>query len=150
MKISSILVMLFSVQLWAGEEPIMPAEPVAPKGVTLVDSATMKCTSVITDQQKCEFYLIYDGRDDIVYVVKRGTRATDKVFTEGGLTREFVIQEALQSIDLVTVFVEKTSAVNNYSVGFKIVDGVLKVRATMLFTEDQNQVEKLVDVDVYK
>ena len=134
--------------------------PVQDPGLTLIDSATIPCTKNIAEKKQCEVYLAYDIRDDIVYLVKRRDRKTDRSIQNLLRDREALARQSIKVIDLVKEFSAKVSPVKSYSAGFKKVDRVMKIRISLQFEEDQNakkdpqeqdiQTEKLLDVDFYK
>ncbi len=137
---------------FAAEEPILPPEPPQPPKLSIVDSVTLPCDLEGNPNTKCEVYLVYDTRDDILYFVKRGSRQTESLFANGDIDRSLVISLAFQTIDLVTLFTGQTTAVSNYSAGFKMIDGILKVRITVRFEDDSVKKEQFVtmDLDKYK
>lgn len=148
------LLNLFAVCALADEAPVQ--DP----GLTLIDSVTIPCTKNIAEKKQCEVYLAYDIRDDIVYLVKRRDRKTDRSIQNLLRDREALARQSIKVIDLVKEFSAKVSPVKSYSAGFKKVDRVMKIRISLQFEEDQNakkdpqeqdiQTEKLLDVDFYK
>ena len=143
MIIHSFLILSHILFSFAQQEPVDP-------GITLIDSITFPCTKILLEKKKCEAYLAYDIRDDIIYVVRKKDRKTDKTILSLTNDREYLAHQSLRAIDLVKEFPGKNNPVERYSGGFKMVDGQLKVRITLHFENEIASEERLVDVDLYK
>ena len=131
--------LLLSPFLAFGEESAPPE-----KAITLVDSVTLPCKTKTVARTSCELYLVYDSRDDVVYVVKRMGHKKDRRFAAAGPERNEVQREAIQTIDLVSVFADKKVPVENYSAGFNKSEGVLRIRVSVLFEGDTTPTDKFI------
>lgn len=133
-KVLFIIFLLWGFYSVGAEEPIATEEPPAPKVPVLVDSITVDCTT--SNNTKCEMYLVYDTRDYIVYILKKGNRTVDTEFVVGELNRDQIASMAIQTINVVSLFPDKTGAIDSYFIQFITETGVRKVKISVAFTGD--------------
>lgn len=132
--------------VWAVEEDTHGAvSPEQERGLTLYGRVILPCTKGDEVGPKCGFYAIYDQRDDLIYLTKVIQNEQNAEYGAEGFDRDESKSSAFKTIDVTSLYPDKSNAPITSMAHFEYLDGNLSLNVKLIFAEDEKAIVEKVE-----